>query len=83
MEILLLLIFSISNTACFCIGAKVGQKVNKDEPIELPKINPVEAIREHKSRQKAEKEQNRIETILHNIEVYDGSSNGQREVPKG
>jgi hypothetical protein len=81
MEILLLLIVSISNIVCFTIGARVGQKVSKGEPIELP--NPIETVRENNNRKKVQKEQNRRDTILHNIEVYDGTSKGQREVPKG
>lgn len=80
MDILLLLIFSISNIVCFVIGAKVGQKVVKGESIELPK--PVEAIREHKSREEAKKKQDRLDVIMHNINAYDGTSNGQKEVPK-
>ena len=83
MEILLLLIVSISNIVCFIVGAKIGQKVDKGESIELPSINPMEAIREHQNRREEERERERVETILENIEAYDGTSNGQKEVPKG
>ena len=88
MEILLLLIISIfinsiSNIVCFVVGAKIWQKVSEGEPIELPNINPMEAIRAHNSRKEQEREQERVETILQNIEAYDGTSNGQKEVPKG
>ncbi len=83
MEILLLLIVSISNIVCFVVGAKIGQKVDKGESIELPSINPMEVIREHQSRREEERVQKRVETILENIEAYDGTSNGQKEVPKG
>ncbi len=83
MEVLLLLIFSISNIACFCIGAKVGQKVSKDEPIELPKINPMETIRDIMAQKEAKREQDRVDTIMRNIEMYNGTSESQEDVPKG
>lgn len=31
--------------ASFFVGAHVGNKVSKDEPIELPKVDPMKAIR--------------------------------------
>ena len=81
MDILVLLILSISNIVCFVIGAIVGQKVVKGESIELPK--PLEAIKEQKSRDEAKKKQERIDVIMHNINTYDGTSNGQADVPRG
>lgn len=71
---------SFFNISCFIIGAKVGQKVSKDETIELPSVNPMKAIREHQNKKAAEKEQSKIETIMQNIEKYDGTSRGQEDV---
>lgn len=62
------------------IGAKVGQKIVKDETIELPSVNPAEIIRKMHDKRDMEKEQSRIETILHNIDNYDGTGNGQKDV---
>lgn len=81
MDILILLIFSISNITCFYIGAKVGQKVVKGERIETP--NPVRAIENHKARKEAERKQNKLDVILRNIDKYDGTSLGQEDVPRG
>lgn len=81
MEVLLLLVMAVTNIACFVIGAKVGQKVVKGEPVELP--NPVKAIKEHQAKKEAEFEQNKIDTIMRNIENYDGTEYGQEEVPRG
>lgn len=78
--VLLLAIASLSNIACFVIGAKVGQKVVKNEPIETPTVNPFKAYREKKEQQEAEEAKNRIDTILRNIDNYDGTDNGQEEV---
>ena len=65
--------------ACFLMGAKVGQAVTKGEDIKLPSIN--QAVKEHKERKVAEVEQSRYDTILQNIEKYNGTSVGQQDVP--
>lgn len=83
MEALALLVMGAVNIACFMIGAKVGQTVAKGEEIKLPNINPMEAYREHQDKVEAQREQERLDTILRNIEAYDGSGNGQEEVPRG
>jgi hypothetical protein len=83
MEVLLMAVMGLTNILCFMIGAKVGQKVSKGEPVELPSVNPLEAYRKHESRKEANREQDRLNAILRNIEGYDGTSTGQREVPRG
>lgn len=65
---------------CFLIGAKVGQTVSKGEDIKLPTMNPIEAYREHEQRKEARAEQERMETIMRNIETYDGTGEGQKDV---
>lgn len=79
--ILLLAITGTLNIVCFFIGAKVGQKVSKGEEIEMPSINPFEAYRKHEAKKEAEAEQNKIDTIMRNIERYDGTSYHQEDVP--
>ncbi len=69
---------------CFLIGAKVGQKVSKGEAVELPYVNPIKAYKESKEQREAEKEaemeQDKLDTILRNIEKYDGTGRGQEDV---
>jgi hypothetical protein len=82
-ELFLLLMLAISGTlniVCFFIGAKVGQKVSKGEEVELPSINPLEAYRKREAKKEAEAEQGKIDTIMRNIERYDGTSRGQEDV---
>ena len=78
--VLLLAIASLSNIACFVIGAKVGQKVVKGETIETPAVNPVKAYKEHQAQKEAEAEKNKIDIILRNIDSYNGTDYGQEEV---
>lgn len=81
MEVLLLAVAAASNIVCFVVGAKVGQKVSKGESIETPAVSPLKAVREHKAKKEAEMEQSRIDTILRNVETYDGTPHGQEDVP--
>jgi hypothetical protein len=81
MEVLLLAVMGITNIFCFMIGAKVGQAVSKGEPVELPELNPMKIAREHEARKEAEREQERVSAILQNIEGYNGTDYGQRDVP--
>lgn len=78
--ILLMLVVCTLNVACFFIGAKVGQKVNKGEPLEIPSCNPLEAIREAQDKREADREQKQLDTIMQNLEAYDGTGNGQKDV---
>lgn len=80
--ILTILVVGTLNVACFFIGAKVGQKVVKGEPIEMPTINPMEIAREHREKREAQKEKDRLDTILANIDNYNGTDAGQMDVPR-
>lgn len=82
MEALLLLIMGVANIACFVIGAKVGQAVVTGEKIETPTINPIQLYREKEAKREAQMEQDRIDTIMRNIESYDGTGKGQEDVPR-
>ena len=81
--IFIILTVGALNVACFFIGAKVGQTVAKGEKIELPSVDPMKPIREHRAQKEAEMQQERIDTIMRNIESYDGTTNGQEDVPRG
>ena len=81
MELLLAAIFSLSNILCFVIGARVGQTVSRGERVELPKVDPLKAARERQERREAEKEQDRLDVISHNIDSYNGTAEGQMDIP--
>ena len=83
MEALMLAVMGLTNIACFIIGAKVGQTVTHGKDIEVPTINPMEAYRKHEARKAAQAEQERVDTIMRNIESYDGTARGQEDVPRG
>ena len=66
--------------ACFIIGAKVGQTAAKGEKIELPTFNPLQMHREKEAQREAKRKQDKLETVLRNIERYDGTEKGQEDV---
>lgn len=84
MDILMILVVGTLNLACFFVGAKVGQTVSKGKDIEV--VTPVEYLKrvqqQNIDRKEQEREQKRLDTILHNIENYDGTGNGQEDVPR-
>ena len=65
---------------CFLIGAKVGQTTIKGEKVNTPNLNPFKAYRESQSRKEVERQQDKLSTVLRNIERYDGTSKGQEDV---
>ena len=71
------------NVVCFFVGAKVGQTVASGKDIEVPAIkSPLEMVKDHQEKKAYEREQNKINTLLANIDAYDGTSIGQKEVPR-
>lgn len=84
MEPLVFAVMGAVNIACFLAGAWVGQKVHKGEPIAIkpPAAGIGETIRTHRERKDMQKEQERLEAVLGNIERYDGTGAGQREIPR-
>ena len=80
--IILVLSIGIMNILCFFIGAKVGQKVVKGEDIKLP--NPIKAIEETKDtwefKKEQEEENERLKIQLENIDNYNGTPLGQKDI---
>lgn len=79
--ITLIIAISLVNILCFLIGARVGQKVQKQEEIKLPELNPVKLHQEYREKKEQEAKRDRLETILGNIDGYDGTEHGQTDIP--
>ena len=80
MELLGFAALTILNIVCFYMGAKIGQKVVNGEKLEVPSINPMEAYRKREAKKEVKIEQDKLEAIMHNIECYDGTGAGQKDV---
>ena len=81
MEALLLLVMGAANIACLLIGVKIGQTVAKGEEVKLPAVKPVEAVVKLTPQQEAEEEKNKLDIIMRNVDKYDGTEQGQEDVP--
>lgn len=77
--ILIILVVGIMNILCFFIGAKIGQKVSKGEPIETP--NLIKVYREERDSFEQRKELEKYKIINENIDSYNGTSIGQKDIP--
>lgn len=73
--IILIFILSASNILAFYLGARLGQKVVRNEEIKLP--NPVNIVKEIEHKKEQKKEAQRIEKVFANIDKYDGTKAGQ------
>lgn len=83
MEIALAIIICLDSIICFVIGAKVGQKIVRQEPIEINPIKAVnKAIEEHKEALAKEAEDEYYKALMQNIDNYTGDSIGQVEIPR-
>ena len=74
-------IFGLFNLAAYTLGLRNGQKIAKKEEIKMPNINPIRIIQEEKVKQEIAKEQEIVDIMLENINNYDGTGLGQREIP--
>lgn len=82
MEAIILLIVSISNIICFFLGAKIGQRVVNNQPVRIIDKSPIESIIEKQDSKELKKQQEIDDVIKHNIDVYDGTSLGQKDIPR-
>lgn len=82
--IALLFLFGIFIIVAYTLGLKNGQKLKNNEEIEMPEINPIKIVRneiesfEQSFEQK--KKQDIYDTIMTNIDNYDGTGLGQKDI---
>ena len=77
-NLLTLVLFFVSNAACFWIGVRAAEgRANGGETAPaIPGDEPLNVPDEDLKSQKA------VETMLRNIDVYDGTGMGQEEIQR-
>ena len=65
----------------YTLGLRNGQKLSKREEIILPDVNPVSIVNKQIERNEIKKEQDLIDIMMANIDNYDGTGAGQKELP--
>ncbi len=79
--IALLFLFGIFIIVAYTLGLKNGQKLKKDEEIKMPEINPVKIVRNEIETFEQKKKQDIYDTMMSNIDNYDGTGLGQKDIP--
>ena len=79
--IALLFLFGIFIILSYTLGLKNGQKLKNDEEIKIPEINPVKIVRNEIEIFEQKKKQDAYDTMMANIDNYDGTGLGQKDIP--
>lgn len=80
--ILLVIVIGLVCITSFAVGARIGQKVVKNEEIKLPTLNPVKVVNEIRESKEQQRELEKLRIIAENIDKYDGTGLGQKDIPK-
>ena len=80
--ILLVIVIGLVCISSFAVGARIGQKVVKNEEIKLPTLNPVKVVNEIRESKEQQRELEKLKIIAENIDNYDGTGIGQKDIPK-
>lgn len=80
--ILLLFLVGCFILVAYTLGLKNGQKLKNNEEIKLPEINPVKVIKNEIENYEEKKKQEINEINMFNIDNYDGTGLGQRDIPR-
>lgn len=79
--IALLFLFGVFIILAYTLGLKNGQKLKNNEEIKIPEINPVKIVRNEIETFEQKKKQDAYETMMANIDNYDGTGLGQKDIP--
>ncbi len=80
-KIALLFLFGIFIILAYTLGLKNGQKLKNNEEIKIPEINPVKIVRNEIETFEQKKKQDVYDTMMANIDNYDGTGLGQKDIP--
>lgn len=79
--ILLILTTTFGNVCCFILGSRVFQQISRGEKVGVEIPNPVKVVQNTIDTFEEKKEQERYRTIMENIDNYNGTSIGQKDIP--
>ena len=79
--IALLFLFGVFIILAYTLGLKNGQKLKNNEEIKIPEINPVKIVRNEIETFEQKKKQDAYDTMMANIDNYDGTGLGQKDIP--
>lgn len=77
-NIMTVAVTGIITIMAFVVGAKIGQQSTKGERIEFK--GPITTAKEHIAMNEYKKEQERNNIMMENVNNYDGTGIGQKEI---
>lgn len=80
-SIILCIIFGVFILVAYSLGLKNGQRLSKNEEVVIPNVNPVKAVTEEIEKHEEKKKQEAYEIMISNIDNYDGTGLGQKDIP--
>lgn len=84
MELVLIVIVALSvfhtvgHIFCLIIGVNIGQKIVQGKEVSIP--NPVTALKEYQEEREQKEKEDKVRTMLENIDIYDGTELGQKDI---
>lgn len=78
--IALLFLFGVFIILAYTLGLKNGQKLKNNEEIKMPEVNPIKIVRNEIDAFEQRKKQDIYDTIIANIDNYDGTGLGQKDI---
>ena len=78
--IALLFLFGVFIILAYTLGLKNGQKLKNNEEIKMPEVNPIKIVRNEIDAFEQRKKQDVYDTIMANIDNYDGTGLGQKDI---
>lgn len=79
--IILCTIVGVFIIVSYSLGLKNGQRLSKNEEVVVPNVNPIKAIADEKEKYEERKKQEIQEINSYNIDHYDGTGLGQKDIP--
>ena len=74
-------LFGLFIITAYTLGLRNGQRLAKKEEITLPNVNPIKAVQNEIQKHEELKTQEAYDVMLENINNYDGTGIGQKEIP--
>ena len=80
--IILCTIFGVFILISYTLGLRNGQKISNNKEIESPVVNPIKEVSKELKKFHTDKEQKKLNTIMENIDNYNGTAIGQKDLPE-
>ncbi len=65
----------------YTLGLRNGQKLSKKEEVVLPDLNPISVVNKQIEKAEIKKEEKAFDIMISNIDNYDGTGIGQKDIP--